>query len=111
MEENYTLGRKQVHVLIIGGNNLREASYRQRPHSREQQKAIETEVNNLLGLFFDVANYAQSTPHCLLLVSSLIPSPATQSEMELAFIDLHMRLRLILRQFPNCLFCNFTQQF
>jgi len=46
--------------MLIGGNNLREASQKGSPFSHKQKQELEKEANNMLGLFFELACYADS---------------------------------------------------
>ena len=67
-------------MIVIGGNNIREAARHQRANSRQQEQYLEDEVNNILMLFHEILKFAKAFPRCKIFIALLIRFPKTAAE-------------------------------
>ena len=73
----------QIHLLLVGGNNLRGDWY---PQDDPQE---------LLELFAYLISEAKSISNCRILVSSLIPSIVNMHKCDSVFMDFDMALKAL----------------
>ena len=97
MKENGNNGEKQVHVLLIGGNNIRTA---QRDLPIEQlDNVLKAEIDKMCQMLADICQCAVEVPGVKFFIASPIPSPKTQDRTWKAFRWFHDKMKATIAPF------------
>ena len=97
MKDNGNAGEKQVHVLLIGGNNIRKA---QRGLPIDQvDNVLKAEIDKMCQMLADICQCAVEVPGVKFFIASPIPSPKTQDRTWKAFRWFHDKMKATIAPF------------
>jgi hypothetical protein len=93
------LGQKQVHLVLMGSNNIRHAA---RWHSKNEQEHhcnLLRSVDSILLCCRDLMQFVDFQEKIVLMIASPIPSPATTTVTKPAYEYFALEVNVLLKEF------------